>query len=256
MTIGTAKPTTEELSVVKHYFVDDFPIQQNISAADFERLALNYLEEIFIENDAAIVCGGTGLYIKALLDGLDEMPEINAAIEIEINEEYQKNGLTWLQENLKKEDPLFFEIGEIQNPARLLRALIFKLSTGESITTFRTAAKKQRPFKVIKIGLELPRAILYERINHRVDEMMEAGLSEEAKKLYPYKALKNLQTVGYSELFDYFDGKWTLQEAISKIKQHTRNYAKRQLTWFKKDKEFVWLDARDENVIEKILELR
>lgn len=256
MNIGTAKPSAEQLNEVKHYFINEHSIEENITAADFEKIGLNYLNEIFKKHDNAIVCGGTGLYIKALIDGLDEMPKVNPDVEYSINESYKENGLVWLQEQVKKEDSIFFESGETQNPARLLRALIFKLSTGKSITSFRTSQKKERPFSTIKIYLDLPRKILYERINNRVDEMMKEGLLEEVKSLISYKQIKNLQTVGYSELFEYLDGNYSLKEAVDKIKQHTRNYAKRQITWFKKDKEFIRLDVLDNNLISRILSIK
>lgn len=256
MNIGTAKPTPAELDAVKHYFIDAFSVTESLTAADYETLALDYLDEIFKTSDSAVVCGGTGLYIKALCEGLDSMPEVNADIAREVNDDYRLQGLNWLQRVVKAEDPEFFRQGETKNPARLIRALIFKRSTGESIIYFRTGEKKQRPFRIIKLALELPRDVLYERINQRVDVMMEQGLLEEVKRLYPLKHLKNLQTVGYAELFDYLDGRYTLDEAVNKIKQNTRNYAKRQLTWFKKDKEFNWFSADDPNLVEKILALQ
>ncbi len=234
MTIGTAKPSKEELQAVKHYFIDEFSVTEHITAADFERLALGYLEEIFAKSNDAVVCGGTGLYIKALCEGLDEMPAVNEDIDREINEAYKQKGIDWLKDEVQKYDPDFFAEAEQENPARLLRALVFKLSTGESIIHYRSGKKKQRDFKIKKTILELPREELYERINKRVDVMMEMGLLKEVESLYPYKNLKNLQTVGYSELFDYLDGNYSLEEAIDKIKQHTRNYAKRQMTWFRK----------------------
>lgn len=234
MTIGTAKPSKEELQAVKHYFIDEFSVTEHITAADFERLALGYLEEIFATSNDAVVCGGTGLYIKALCEGLDEMPAVNEDIDREINEAYKQKGIDWLKDEVQKYDPDFFAEAEQENPARLLRALVFKLSTGESIIHYRSGKKKQRDFKIKKTILELPREELYERINKRVDVMMEMGLLKEVESLYPYKNLKNLQTVGYSELFDYLDGNYSLEEAIDKIKQHTRNYAKRQMTWFRK----------------------
>lgn len=255
MTIGTAKPTPEQQHAVKHYFVDKFPVEQELSAADFETLALGYLAEIFRDHDTAVVCGGTGLYVKALCEGLDEMPETDAVIEEKTEQEYKQHGIEWLQETMQREDPEFYAMGEIHNPARMLRALSFMRATGKSIIQYRTYAKKQRPFRIIKVGLELPRAQLYENINMRVDMMMAGGLLEEARQLYPQRELKNLQTVGYTELFEYLSGKWTLEFAVEKIKQHTRNYAKRQMTWFKKDQEITWLDARDKDVIEKILAL-
>jgi tRNA dimethylallyltransferase len=253
MTIGTAKPSAEELAQVRHYFVDEFPVTQSLTAADYETLALGYLETIFRTHNTAVLCGGTGLYIKALCNGLDDMPVIDENIAAQVNDHYQLNGLQWLQQTVQMEDPEFYKRGEIQNPARLIRALIFKRSTGESIVDFRTGTRKQRGFETIKIGLELPRETLYDRINCRVDQMMEQGLLEEVKELYPLRQLKNLQTVGYSELFDHLDRKLTLEEAVDKIKQHTRNYAKRQLTWFKKDKDFTWFQADDPGLIFQML---
>jgi tRNA dimethylallyltransferase len=256
MTIGTAKPTDEELSQVKHYFIDEFPVTTSLTVGDYEKLALSYLDDIFKNHETAVVCGGTGLYINALTEGIDTMPEIDEAISSEINNSYKEKGIEWLQQAVKAEDPEFYATGEIQNPARLIRALIFKRSTGESILNYRTGIKKERDFETIKIGLDLPRDLLYERINNRVDEMMQQGLLEEVKTLYPLRHLKNLQTVGYSELFDYINGKYSLEDAVDKIKQHTRNYAKRQLTWFRKDKEMHWLNADDNDIINKILAVK
>jgi tRNA dimethylallyltransferase len=256
MSIGTAKPSAEELQAVKHYFLDEFSVTQHITAADFERLSLQYLEGIFRENDIAVVCGGTGLYIKALCEGLDDMPKANSKIEEQIHKEYQEKGTPWLQEAVKNEDPRFFEEKEHQNPARLLRALVFKRSTGESILQYRSGEKKKRNFDTIKIMLEMPREQLYERIDQRVAIMMQQGLLEEVKQLYPYKHLKNLQTVGYSELFDYLDGRSSLENAVDKIKQHTRNYAKRQITWFRKERDALFLDANEETILQQIIRFR
>jgi tRNA dimethylallyltransferase len=256
MTIGTAKPTAAELAAVKHYFIDEFPATQNITAADYEQLSLQYVSKIFETHQTTVVCGGTGLYIKALTEGLDEMPAVNPSIEKEVNQLYQTKGLLWLQETIQEEDPYFFAQAEQQNPARLLRALIFKRSTQKSITEFRTGIQKERPFGVVKIALNLPRELLYERINKRVNMMIEEGLVEEVKGLQLFKSQKNLQTVGYAELFDFFEGKYSLDEAVEKIKQHTRNYAKRQLTWFRKDKDYHWLEANDPLIVEKILALK
>ncbi len=255
MTIGTAKPTLDELHAVKHYFIDEFPVTTALTAADYEKLALKYLEEIFETNSTAVVCGGTGLYIKALCEGLDDMPDTDRAITDKVERDYALNGLPWLQQAVQQEDPAFYNSGEIHNPARLVRALSFVRSTGASITQYRTRVKKQRPFHIVKVGLELPREQLYDRINMRVDIMIAHGLLEEVKELLPYKDQKNLQTVGYAELFDHFAGKCTLAEAVEKIKQHTRNYAKRQMTWFKKDGEIHWLAANEKNVVDRILAL-
>lgn len=253
MNICTARPSVAELQAAKHYFVDAFPVATELSAANYESLALGYLSEIFTASDTAVICGGTGLYIKALCEGLDEMPEVDSVIIEKLEADYKLHGLEWLQQRTREEDPLFYTNGEMQNPSRMLRALSFIRTTGSSIVNYRTNTRKQRPFRIVKVGLELPREVLYARINTRVDTMMAMGIEAEVRALYPMKELKNLQTVGYKELFDYIDGMCTLNEAIEKIKQHTRNYAKRQLTWFKKDQEFTWLAANDAAIVDKIL---
>jgi tRNA dimethylallyltransferase len=255
MAIGTSKPLEGELAAVKHYFIDEFPVTRSLTAADYESLALRYLDEIFATHKTAVVCGGTGLYIKALCEGLDDMPETNPEIVKLVTDEYNLQGISWLQNAVEKEDPEFFTIGETQNPARLMRSLSFVRSTGTSIIHYKTGQKKQRPFRIIKAGLQLPREQLYQRINKRVDRMMAQGLLNEVEQLLPYRELKNLQSVGYSELFDFIDGKCTLPEAVEKIKQHTRNYAKRQMTWFGKDKEINWFSAEDKDLVAKILTL-
>jgi len=255
MTIGTAKPTEEELAAVPHYFINSHSVTEHLSTADFERLALSYLNDIFKTTKTAVVCGGTGLYIKTLCEGIDSMPDVDETIEEQVNQQYKDQGITWLQEAVQKEDPAFYKAGEVNNPVRLIRALSFIRSTGKSITDYRTGTKKERPFKIVKVALDMPREVLYDRINRRVDIMMEQGLLAEATALYPQRHLKNLQTVGYSELFGYMDGNCTLEEAVDKIKQHSRNYAKRQLTWFRKDKEFHWIDVGSDNVIEQIQKL-
>jgi len=253
MTIGTAKPDATELAAVKHYFIDSHEVTQNLTAADYETLALGYIDEVLSRHDVVVVCGGTGLYINALCHGLDEMPPTDA--EVAKSVEDAANGMEWLQQAVAQEDPVFYATGEIQNPARLIRALSFVRTTGTSITQYRTQSRKQRPFRIVKVALELPREVLYNRINQRVDVMMQQGLENEARALLPHRQLKNLQTVGYAELFEYFDGNCTLQEAIEKIKQHSRNYAKRQLTWFRKDPEMHWLRPDDEAIEENIMGL-
>lgn len=245
MPIGTAQPDAQELAAAKHYFIDCFPVTNPQSAADFERLALAYLDEIFQKSNTAVVCGGTGLYIKALCEGLDEMPEVNPDIAQEVEASYAAFGLAWLQQKLHEEDPAFRGHAEWSNPARLLRALSFVRSTGKSILEFRRYQPKERPFRIVKIAIDLPRELLYERINQRVDQMMEAGLLEEVRALLPFRNLSPLQTVGYSELFEHLDGNWTLELAIEKIKQHTRNYAKRQLTWLRREEGIRWIDGRN-----------
>lgn len=255
MSIGTAKPSAEELGQVPHYFINSHSVSEHLTAADYERLALQYLSEIFTTNNSAVVCGGTGLYIKALCDGIDEMPSVDKTIEEEAKAAYEQQGIEWLQEAVQKEDPQFYTTGETSNPVRMLRALVFIRSTGKSITTFKTGIKKERLFNIKKIALDLPREVLYNRINQRVDIMMAQGLLEEAKALYPQRSIKNLQTVGYTELFDCMDDKYDLNTAVDKIKQHSRNYAKRQLTWFRKDKEFHWLQADADNIVDELLRI-
>lgn len=255
LVIGTAQPSTEQLAAVPHYFINEFPVERSLNAADFEALALGYLDQIFLANDMAVVCGGTGLYIKALCDGLDEMPAMDEKIVTEVNTHFGQYGLSWLQEQVRVHDPLLFEQIDQQNPARLLRALSFRLSTGKSLLDFQSRQKKERPFRIIKAGLELPREVLYQRINERVDIMMQDGFLEEARQFFPQRHFKNLQTVGYNELFDHLEGKTTLAEAIELIKQHTRNYAKRQMTWFRKDPEIKWFRADDAGTIQNIIGL-
>lgn len=245
MSIGTAKPDAAELAAVRHYFIDSHSISEELNAGDYEQLALGYCEAIFDKHDYAVVCGGTGLYIKALCEGIDDMPQTDRSIEQALQAAFEAQGLAWLQAAVAAEDPVFYAVAEQQNPARLIRALAFKRSTGISITRFRSGQEKQRPFNIIKIGLELPREVLYERINRRVDIMIQQGLWEEAVRLYPQKALKNLQTVGYTEIFECLDGNITREKSIELIKQHSRNYAKRQLTWFRKDKAFQWFAPDD-----------
>ncbi len=244
LNIGVAKPSSEELQMVPHYFINSHSVNAEVNAAVFEEYALSKANEIFARNNFTVMTGGTGLYIKAFCEGIDAVPAVNPAIRNSIIADYELNGLPWLQHEVERNDPEYFLQGEIQNPQRLMRALEVKLSTGFSITAYQTQQKKQRDFNVIKIGLELPREQLYERINLRVEHMMKAGLEEEARSLWPLRNLNALQTVGYRELFEYFDGAISLERAIELIKQNTRHYAKRQLTWFKKDSNMKWVSPQ------------
>jgi len=252
LNIGVAKPSVEELHSINHYFINSHSIQDDVNAVVFEQYALEKVNMIFEKNDPAVMVGGTGLYVKVFCDGIDEIPAIPAELREKIIADYNANGFAWLQKQVEENDPHFFSKGEIKNPQRLMRALEIKLSTGKSITEFQVKQKKERDFNIIKIGLELPREKLYERINHRVDIMMSDGLLKEAKLLIPFKHLPALQTVGYKELFEYFDNNITLQQAIEKIKLNTRHYAKRQMTWFKKDESVNWCNPDIKEVIEKI----
>lgn len=249
MHIGVARPSEEELRQVPHYFVASHQVQDDISAAWYEQYALQLLNELFLRHDTVVVTGGTGLYLKALTEGLDAIPGIAASVREQVINGYETGGIYWLQEQLLTHDPLFAATGEMQNPQRMMRALEVVLGTGKSIISFRSTGKQQRPFRIIQIGLELPRDMLYHRINTRVDEMMEAGQEAEARRLMPYRHLNALQTVGYRELFEYFDGHITLAEAIKQIKQNTRHYAKRQMTWFKRQAAMHWIDAAEPNIV-------
>lgn len=250
ITVGVAKPSVEELQEVKHHFINSHSIHENLNAASFEEYALKAAAEIFQQQDIAVMVGGTGLYIKAFCEGMDEIPTVDETIRKQLQDDYQHQGIEWLQQQLQTHDPLFAKEGEMQNPQRMLRALEVVLSTGQSILQFRKGEKRKRDFSIIKIGLDLPREELYQRINHRVDMMMEYGLLEEAKSVYPLRHLNALQTVGYRELFDFFEGNSTLEQAIDKIKQNSRHYAKRQLTWFKRDAEMKWFHPANTSKIQ------
>lgn len=255
MKIGVARPSEEELAAVPHHFIASHAVTEDLNAAAFEKYALLAAEKIFAEKKVVVMVGGTGLYIKAFCEGIDPMPEIPEAVRAAVIENYAQKGLIWLQRELQHRDPAFWEVAEQQNPQRLMRALEVLNATGHSILTYRTAKKTYRPFRMLKFGLDLPKEVLHERIHQRVDQMMKDGLVEEVKNLLPYRSHNALQTVGYKELFDYLDGKYTLEEAVVQIKTHTRHYAKRQLTWFRKDAGIQWLlpgQAALENIIGKI----
>ena len=249
---GVAKPSQAELTAIRHYFIDSHSIHDDLSAADYETYALNAAGEIFGGNDIAVLTGGTGLYIKAFCEGLDEIPAIYEKVREDIIQDYNKKGLPFLQESIKKYDQVFYKSGDIQNPQRMIRALEVVLSTGKPISSYQSKQKKQRDFDIIKICLQLPREELYDRINQRVDQMFEAGLLEEVARLTSFKKYNALQTVGYKELFDHLDQKITLVQATELIKQHTRQYAKRQLTWFKKDMEYKYCEPAKEEVLKLI----
>lgn len=252
MNIGVAKPTAAELSAVPHHFISTHSIHDNVTAAGFENYALQAINNIFQKNNIAVMVGGTGLYIRAFCNGLDEIPNIDEKIREEVTTQYASKGIAWLQAELTLRDEIFAAQGEMQNPQRMMRALEVKLSTGRSIVDFQLKQKKQRNFNIIKICLELPREELYTRINQRVDQMMQQGLKEEAELLWPHKQLNALQTVGYAELFDHFENKISLPQAVELIKQHTRNYAKRQQTWFKKEEGMLFCRPSLNELLQKI----
>ena len=234
LNIGVAKPSVSELQKVKHYFIDSFSINEAINASVFEKYALQSIQEIFKENDTAVMAGGTGLYIKAFCEGLDDIPAIPQKIQEEIRINYDLHGIGWLEQQLKSLDTQFAEKGEMKNPQRMMRALEVISSTGRSILDFHSQPKVQRPFIIEHHYMDVARDILYDNINTRTDKMIEEGLVDEARNLFTYRHLNALQTVGYKELFDHFDGKISLEKAVDDIKKNTRHFAKRQITWFKK----------------------
>lgn len=254
LNIGVGKPSVQQLQLVKHYFINSHSIHQEVNAALFEQYALAAVTEIFNTAMHAVVVGGTGLYVDALCNGMDDVPLIVPEIRNNVISFYKENGLEWLQEEVKSTDPEYFNVAEILNPQRLMRALEVKLSTGRSILSYHTRQKKKRDFSIIKIGLELPKDILYYQINRRVDEMIKDGLEEEVSNLFPFKNLNALNTVGYKELFSFFDGKISFTEAIDLIKKNTRQYAKRQMTWFKKDTLIRWIHPGDHAAIIKLID--
>ena len=245
LNIGVAKPSETELRAVHHYFINSHSIREEVNAATFEALALQWTAEIFKESATAVMVGGTGLYIKAFTEGLDDIPAIDPGIRSKLREDYAEKGLAWLQQEVSSRDPEFYAAGERQNPQRLLRALEVRLSTGRSILSFRREKGRPRPFRIVKIGLDLPQAELHRRIHDRVDSMIAQGLVAEVAGLAAYRHHNALQTVGYKEIFGYLDGDYSLDEAIDRIKTNTRRYAKRQLTWFRKDAEIRWFDPGD-----------
>lgn len=240
LNIGVARPSPEELAEIPHHFIASHSIHDKVDAVVFENYTLKKLDELFKRQDVVIMVGGTGLYIKAFCEGMDEMPEVPEEIRQNIMTNYEANGIGWLQEQLKDKDPAFYAKGEIKNPQRMMRALEVKEAIGKSILELRSGTKVNRNFNIIKIGLELSKDELHRNINTRVDKMIEAGLVEEVRSLIAYKDLNALQSVGYTEVFAFLEGKNSLDKAIEKIKTNTRQYAKRQMTWFKKDKEISW----------------
>jgi len=255
MNIGTAKPSEEELAAVKHYFINSHSITEDFNVGDYEKQALTLLDELFKVHDVVIIAGGSGLYIKAVCEGFDDLPVADPGIRHRLNQDFTELGIKHLQERLLDVDPKAYRTIDLHNPQRLIRALEVYESTGKPISSFRKAVKNNRPFRIVSIGLNLPRDILYRQINYRADVMIKNGLVDEVRSLLSHRHLNSLNTVGYAELFDYFDGKTDLDQAIDLIKQNTRHLAKRQLTWFRKDKDIHWLEADDEELVSDIINL-
>jgi len=244
--IGTAAPTSEEQARVKHYFVATRDLEDDYNAGQFERDAMVLLDDLFRTHEIVVMTGGSMLYADAVCNGLDDLPNIPEAIRRQVQQEYECKGLEWLQAEVQRLDPAYWEIVDRQNPARLAHCVEMCLTIGQTYSSLRTGERKERPFRIVKIGLERPREELYDRINRRVEQMIADGLEAEAKAVSPKRQLNSLQTVGYKELFAYFDGAYDLPRAIERIQQNTRHYAKRQMTWFRRDKDIHWLQANDD----------
>ena len=244
--IGTAAPTAEEQARVKHYFVATRDLEEDYNAGQYERDALVLLEDLFKTHEVVVMSGGSMLYADAVCKGLDDLPNVPAEIRQEVKAAYEKGGLEWLQAEVQRLDPDYWQEVDQANPARLAHCVELSMVTGRPYSSLRTHTTKQRPFRIVKIGLERPREELYDRINRRVVQMMEDGLLSEAKAVYPLRHLPSLQTVGYKELFGYFDGEYDLNRAVELIQQNTRHYAKRQMTWFRRDQAIHWLNANDD----------
>ena len=247
--IGTARPTEEQMQQVKHYFVGTLGLEDYYSASLFEQQVLELLGQLFQSHDYALMAGGSMMYIDAVCDGIDDIPTIDDETRALMKRRLAEEGLEQLCEDLKRMDPEYYEIVDKQNPRRVVHALEICTMTGQTYTSFRRREKRERPFRIIKIGLNRPREELYARINQRVDEMMANGLLEEVKTMYPKRSLNALNTVGYKELFDYLEGRWTLEEAVERIKGNTRRYARKQLTWYKKDQQISWFHPDERTTI-------
>lgn len=253
LSIGTAQPTADELAAAKHYFIADREVEDNFNCGRYETEALALLEELFKTNRYVVAVGGSGLYVKALCEGMDSLPEADDEVRQMLKSRLESEGIGSLVEELRRLDPKYAEEVDLCNPARVMRALEVCLTTGKPYSEQRSGTVAERWFNIVKIGTDMPRDVLYERIDRRVDMMVEAGLVEEARTMYPKRELNSLQTVGYREIFDYFDGTITLAEAIELVKRNSRRYAKRQLTWFHRDEEIGWFAPTDlEHIIEFI----
>lgn len=247
--IGTASPTAEQMEQVRHYFVGAKSIHDYYNASMYEQEVTELLDNLFGSSPIQLLSGGSMMYIDAVCNGIDDIPTVRDDIREELKRRYQEEGLEPLCEDLKRLDPEHYQFVDRQNYRRVIHALEICYQTGRTYTSFRTQAKKQRPFQIIKIGLNRDRQELYDRINQRVDDMMNSGLLEEAHAMYPYKDVNALNTVGYKELFDYFNGRWPLEEAVERIKGNTRRYARKQLTWYKRDESVAWFHPSQQQEI-------
>lgn len=257
MNIGTAKPTTDEQQGVPHHFVDSHSIAEEYNAGAFEQDVLALLEQLFQQHHAVILTGGSGLYVRAVLEGMDEMPETDPTVREKLSRLYEEEGIQALLDKLQELDPIYYAQVDKANPQRVIRAVEVSLSSGFPYSSFRRSKQQERPFNIIKIGLTRDRSELYQRINQRIDLMLQQGLLEEAKALYPFRAHNALQTVGYKEIFDYLEDKYDWEEAVRLLKRNSRRYAKRQLTWFKKNpNEFAWFEPQQWQEIVRYIDER
>lgn len=254
--IGTAQPDAEQLQRVEHHFIASHDLTDEFNCGAYEVVALKRLNELFLQHDTVVAVGGSGLYVKALCEGMDDMPEVDAELRQRLSERLQNEGLESLAEELRQRDAEFYEVVDRKNPARVLRALEVCIATGKPYSSLRTGTKRVRDFNIVKIGTDMPRDILYDRIDRRVDIMVEQGLEAEARSVYHLREHNSLQTVGYREMFDYFDGTISREEAIELIKRNSRRYAKRQLTWFRRDSEIEWFHPTDKSDIIDYLEAK
>nr|WP_288810251.1 tRNA (adenosine(37)-N6)-dimethylallyltransferase MiaA [uncultured Sphingobacterium sp.] len=245
MNIGTAKPDAEELAAAPHHFINSHSIAQDYSAGDFEREALRLLDKLFEQHDVVVMVGGSGLFIRALCEGLDDLPKAGEEVRERLNNEMAQLGIEKMKERLKAIDPAYYQVADVDNPQRVVRALEVFEATGNPMSFYHKKDVDKRPFNILTIGLNMERSQLYERINLRVDRMMETGLLEEVKSLLQFRSKPALLTVGYAELFDYLDGNISLEDAVDKIKQNSRRYAKRQITWFKKYGDTSWFQPTE-----------
>ena len=252
--IGTAQPDAEQLQRVEHHFIASHDLKQEFNCGAYETEALAKLEELYRQHDVVVAVGGSGLYIKALCEGMDALPEAEPELRESLAKRLQTEGLESLCEELRQRDPAYYKEVDRNNPARVLRALEVCISTGLPYSAMRTGVKHQRPFEIIKLGIDMERERLYDRINRRVDIMMQMGLEQEARSVYHLRELNSLQTVGYREMFDYFDGTISRDEAVELIKRNSRRYAKRQMTWFRRDEEIKWVDTANKQIIEEYLD--
>lgn len=248
LTIGTDAPTQEQLQRAKHYFIGSLSIDDYFSASQYENKVIELLADLHKSHNNVVMTGGSMMYIDAVCKGIDDIPSIDPFLREQLLEQYQKEGLDPIRMQLKLRDPIFYDQVDLKNHKRVIHALEVCIMTGKPYSSLRTNKVKERPFEIVRIGLKRPRHLLYERINARVDQMIERGLVEEARRFYPYKHLNSLNTVGYKELFMYFDGECTLEFAIDKIKQHSRNYARKQLSWYNRSDDIHWIDLSDKSV--------